>query len=92
LSWFEFNLLILKYEHQEEEKKLLEEMEWLRVRKIWVLMVNYMRDSKVKPTAFKESDLIKLSFDNDEAEIEKEKLLTPEEVEKLFPKTLNNKK
>lgn len=49
-------------------------------------MVNYMRDSKTKPAPFKETDLIKLSFDEDEKEL---KPMTPEEVEKLFPKTLN---
>jgi hypothetical protein len=45
-----------------------------------------MRDSKTKPAPFKETDLIKLSFDEDEKEL---KPMTPEEVEKLFPKTLN---
>lgn len=49
-------------------------------------MVNYMRDSKTKPMPFKETDLIKLSFDKDEEEI---KPMTPEEVEAKFPKTLN---
>lgn len=48
-------------------------------------MVNYMRDSKTKPTPFKETDLIKLSFDKDD---EPMKPMTPEEVEQLFPKTL----
>ena len=67
-------------------------MEWLRLRKIWVLMVNYIRDSKIKPTAFKETDLIKLSFDADEEEEVKKEMLTPEEVEKMFPKTIDIKK
>lgn len=57
----------------------------MRFRKIWILMVNYMRDSKTKPTPFKETDLIKLSFDKDD---EPMKPMTPEEVEQLFPKTL----
>lgn len=52
-------------------------------------MINYMRDPKTKPTPFKESDLIKLSFDKDEDK--KEIPMTPEEVEKLFPKTLKRK-
>lgn len=49
-------------------------------------MINYMRDSKTKPMPFKETDLIKLSFDKDE---EEKKPMTPEEVEAKFPKTLN---
>jgi len=89
LSWYEFDLHIKKYEESEKEKKLLQELEWLRIRKIWILMINYMRDSKTKPMPFKETDLIKLSFDQDEAE---QKPMTPEEVEKLFPKTLNKLK
>lgn len=48
-----------------------------------------MRDSKTKPTPFKETDLIKLSFDKDEETL---KPMTPEEVEELFPKTLNIQK
>lgn len=52
-------------------------------------MINYLRDSKTKPTPFKETDLIKLSFDKED---EVAKPLTPEEVEQLFPKTLNTNK
>lgn len=63
-------------------------MEWLRIRKIWILMVNYMRDSKVKPTAFKETDLIKLSFDTEEEDDIKKQQMTPEQVEKIFPSKL----
>lgn len=50
-------------------------------------MVNYVRDSKIKPSPFKETDLIKLSFDKDD--VDESKSMTPEEVEKLFPKTIN---
>lgn len=85
LSWFELSLMVQRYENQEEEKKLVQELEWARIRKIWVLMINYMRDSKTKPAPFKETDLIKLSFDKDD---EEQKPLTPEEVEALFPKEL----
>lgn len=53
-------------------------------------MINYMRDTKTKPMPFKETDLIKLSFD--EVSEEEQKPIAPEEVEKLFPKTLNIKK
>lgn len=52
-------------------------------------MVNYLRDSKTKPAPFKETDLIKLSFDKEEEEV---KPMTPEEVEQKFPKTINIKK
>ena len=89
LSWFEFGLHVKRNYKRQENNNLREEFEWLRIRKIWVLMINYMRDSKTKPTPFKETDLIKLSFDKDEEA--KEKPMTPEEVEKLFPKTLNRK-
>jgi hypothetical protein len=65
---------------------LIQELEWARIRKIWVLMINYIRDPKTKPIPFKETDLIKLSFDDIEREAEKP--MTAEEVEKLFPKTL----
>lgn len=61
-------------------------MEWARIRKIWVLMINYMRDPKTKPMPFKETDLIKLSFDEESQE--QQKPMTPEEVESLFPKTI----
>jgi len=50
-------------------------------------MINYMRDPKTKPMPFKETDLITLSFDN--VVEEEKKPMTPEEVERLFPKTLN---
>jgi len=85
LSWFELSLLIQRYERKEEDKKIIQELEWARIRKIWVLMINYMRDTKVKPAPFKETDLIKLSFDKDE---EEQKPFTPEEVENMFPKEL----
>jgi len=49
-------------------------------------MINYIRDPKTKPIPFKETDLIKLSFDDIEREAEKP--MTADEVEKLFPKTL----
>lgn len=52
-------------------------------------MVNYMRDPKTKPKPYNETDLIKLSFDKEE---EQPKPMTPEEVEKLFPKSLNVQK
>jgi len=52
-------------------------------------MINYMRDPKTKPMPFKETDLIKLSFDElDEEEL---KPIAPEEVEKMFPKTIKTK-
>jgi hypothetical protein len=86
LSWYELTLHLNRYDQQEKEKKFNDELEWLRIRKIWVLMINYMRDSKTKTTPFKETDLIKLSFDKEE---EQQKPMSPEEVEKLFPKTLN---
>lgn len=53
-------------------------------------MINYMRDSKIKPSPYKETDLIKLSFDKDDEEIQKP--MSAEEVEKLFPKELIKKK
>lgn len=81
------NLAIQRFEEIELEKKTIQEINWLRTRKIWVLLINYMRDSKVKPTAFKETDLITLSFDT-ESEEQENKLMSPEEVESLFPKTL----
>jgi hypothetical protein len=49
-----------------------------------------MRDSKTKPTAYKETDLIKLSFDKDEED--NHKPMTAEEVEKIFPKELKKTK
>jgi len=79
-------LHINRYEQEEKEKKIYEELEWLRIRKIWILIINYMRDSKSKPIPFKETDLIKLSFDKEDEEL---KPMTPEEVEKIFPKNLN---
>ena len=90
MSWYEFSLMIERYERQEEEKKLIQELEWARIRKIWILMINYMRDPKVKPLGYKETDLIKLSFDKDEED--RRKPLTAEEVEKMFPKELKTQK
>ena len=49
-----------------------------------------MRDPKVKPLGYKETDLIKLSFDKDEEDQQKQ--LTAEEVEKMFPKELKTQK
>lgn len=85
LSWYEFNLHVMRYEENEKEKHHLQEMEWARIRKIWVLMINYIRDHKSKPLPFKETDLIQLSFDKEPEEL---KPLTPDEVESMFPKTL----
>jgi hypothetical protein len=85
LSWYEFNLYVMRYEESEKEKHHLQEMEWVRIRKIWVLMINYIRDHKSKPMPFRETDLIRLSFDEPEQEL---KPLLPEEVEAMFPKTL----
>lgn len=82
--------MIERFEKIEEEKKLVQELEWVRIRKIWVLMINYMRDSKIKPAPYKETDLIKLSFDKDEED--QQKPLTAEEVEKMFPKELKTQK
>ena len=52
-------------------------------------MINYMRDPKTKPMPFKETDLIKLSFDEvDENDV---KPIAPEDVEKMFPKIIKVK-
>jgi hypothetical protein len=48
-----------------------------------------MRDPKTKPMPFKESDLIKLTFD--EIKEEEMKPIAPEQVEKMFPKTIKVK-
>lgn len=53
-------------------------------------MINYMRDTKTKPMPYKETDLIKLSFDTDIDE--QLKPMTAEEVEKIFPKELKKTK
>lgn len=89
MSWYELHSHINRHTNDQKEASFIQEMEWLRVRKIWILMINYMRDTKTKPMPFKETDLIKLSFD--EIIEEENKPIAPEEVERMFPKTIKTK-
>lgn len=79
MSYYEFGLASLKSRHNFETKAAFN-------RDILCLLANINRDDKRKPSPFKGSDFYKLSFDKDE--VEELKLLTPEEVENKFPKTL----
>jgi hypothetical protein len=89
LSWYELHSHINRYTNDQKEANHIQELEWLRIRKIWILIINYMRDTKTKPMPFKETDLIKLSFD--EIAEEENKPIAPEEVERMFPKTIKTK-
>lgn len=66
LSWFEFELLIERFEHEQEENKNRNEAEWLRWRTIVADFRNVNRgkgDPAVKP-----EQIIQLSFDKKEVE------------------------
>lgn len=86
LSLFEWSLELLKLKKKHEAIHNKWEWDWARTRSLWMLTAEINRDRKARPTPFKPSDLIKLSFDKEEET--EERILTPEEVENKFPKTL----
>jgi hypothetical protein len=83
LSWFEWGCYLLRLEKRIEKENFLWEESWEQTRIMWALTVN------VNGNKFKPRDLIVLPRDKEEKKVE---LLKPEEVEKLFPKTLPNGK
>jgi len=83
LSWFEWGCYLLRLEKQIEKENFLWEESWEQTRIMWALTAN------VNGNKFKPRDLIVLPRDKEEKKVE---LLKPEEVEKLFPKTLPNGK
>ena len=88
LSWYEWSLEIEKVSVRIKRDHDIWEGQASLMRENMALLANINRDSKKKGTPFKGSDFIKLSFDKNEEEIEKYAKLTPEEVERLHPKTL----
>ena len=79
LTWFEWGCYLLKFEKQIEKEKAEWEDGWDRTRHIMTILANVHGNKKVP------SDFIKLSRDK---EVEKV-LLTPEQVESMFPKKIN---
>lgn len=72
MSWWDWHLYLIRYSNQIESKKIEHEARWAHTREIIAIIVNVNRDPK-KP-AIKGSDLIKLSFDGTEAELDEDKL------------------
>lgn len=79
LSWFEWGCYLLRLQSESEKEKFKWEESWEQTRIIWALIAN------VNGNKFKPQDLIKLPRDK---EVEDKKLLTPDEVEKMFPTKL----
>lgn len=49
---------------------LLEEVRWVPWRELYALLCNINRDAKKKPTPFKGTDFLKLSFDGTQEQIQ----------------------
>ena len=79
LSWFEWGCYLLRLEKQLDKEKFQWEEGWEQTRIIWSLIAN------VNGNKFKPQDLIKLPRDKEEKE---KVLLTPEQVENMFPTKL----
>lgn len=82
LTWFEWGCYLLRLKKRVEKDQFIWEDGWDKTRIMWATLVN-VHGNKKSPT-----DLIKLPRDKETEKV----LLTPEEVESLFPKTLNNGK
>jgi len=84
LSWFEWGCYLLRLQGESEKDKFKWEESWEQTRIIWSLIAN------VNGNKFKPQDLIKLPRDKDTED--KKVLLTPEEVQNLFPTKLKDGK
>jgi len=90
LSFYEWSLEIHKVLTRRERDHTIWEGHASLHREVMALLANVNRDSKTKPTPYKGSDFMKLSYDSDEVD-EQKKIMTPEEVEAKFPKFLKKK-
>lgn len=89
LSFYEWSLEIHKVLTRRERDHTVWEGHASLHREVMALLANVNRDSKTKPTPYKGSDFMKLSYDTDEEA--KNKRMTPEEVDAKFPKLLKAK-
>ncbi len=78
LSWYEWGCYMLRLKKRIERENFLWEEEWERTRTMWATLVNVHGNKKTP------KDLIKLPRDKEE----KPEMMTPEQVESKFPKTL----
>jgi hypothetical protein len=83
LSWFEWGCYLLRLEKQLDKEKFQWEESWEQTRIIWSLIAN------VNGNKFKPQDLIKLPRDK---EVKENILLTPKQVETMFPTKLKDAK
>lgn len=89
LSWYEWSLEVEKVTIRNKKRHEEWEGHASLTREFMALMAEINRNPKKRATPFKGSEFIKLSFDKDEEEIEKQgSKLTPEQVEKMHPKKL----
>lgn len=91
LSFYEWSLEVYKVKRRNEHLKAKWENDAVFVRELMALIANVNRNSKQKPVPYQGKDFIKLSFDKEEIE-DKNKRVTPEEVEAYFGKYLKKKK
>lgn len=81
LSWYDWGLYILKYNTKVERERDKEEAHWVRTRAFMALFANAHRDKKKRPTEFKPTDFIVLSFDKTEAP---KKIVSEKEMKQKF--------
>lgn len=82
LSLYEWSLSIERYNVTVEQRKFDYERSWEQTRRIWVILANVYRDTKLQPKPFTVQDLIKLSYDTVDDTLPKR--MTPKEMKQLF--------
>lgn len=91
LSYYEWSLEVHKVKKRHERDNIQWENQAVFAREIMALIANVNRNPKKKPLPYNGSDFIKLSFDKKEAD-QKNKAMTPEQVEAKFGKYVKNGK
>jgi hypothetical protein len=82
LSWYDWNLLLLRLGEQDLKERNVQETLWFILREQWA---DYRNAHGEKSRGV---DLVRLSFDEKKKETPK---MTPEQVERRFGKSLHDK-
>lgn len=85
LSWYEWNLLMLRLGERDRRERSSDETLWFILREQWADFRNANRGNNAPVDG---RDLVKLSFDEKKRETQR---LTPEQVERRFGKNLHDK-
>ena len=87
MTWYDWGLYLCRLEYEQEVEKNKIETQWSQTRILWAAIMNTGFKSPKK--AVKPTDLLKLSFD--EEEVKAPKIMTDKEMKEMFGTKLKKK-